>query len=303
MKLPNATATSSISDAVSRQPHIRSPDEVTTSVRPLPTPLLWRPSDSKRRFGVKSEPLGAAILIGRIAARTSSCELSLDMGRRFRVDQGLHERRPIGKDEMGRDGSDVLEEAGARAFGGSGLGPELFEAVADRMECEGEEVHGGEHHGEVLLAVAEVVLKVVAVALEDVEAFVLDLPSGPAAGHDLGDGVAGDGQRGHESTAVSDVALGVRDADADPADEHRVVAVPQWRALEPAEARGQALAVGLLRDRVLIERGTLHEVIQRLVRRGLGCEEEIPAGGGDRVRNRLAREQVVAEVDGPQIDQ
>src|SRR5215212_11710912 len=58
MKLPNATATSSISDAVSRQPHIRSPDEVTTSVRPLPTPLLWRPSDSKRRFGVKSEPLG-----------------------------------------------------------------------------------------------------------------------------------------------------------------------------------------------------------------------------------------------------
>src|SRR4051794_30205603 len=58
MKLPNATATSSISDAVSRQPHIRSPDEVTTSVRPLPTPLVWRPSDSKRRFGVKSEPLG-----------------------------------------------------------------------------------------------------------------------------------------------------------------------------------------------------------------------------------------------------
>src|SRR4051812_10531790 len=44
--------------AVTRQPHIRSPDEVTTSVRPLPTPLLWRRSDSKRRFGVKSEPLG-----------------------------------------------------------------------------------------------------------------------------------------------------------------------------------------------------------------------------------------------------
>src|SRR3954469_19379424 len=125
-----------------------------------------------------------AILIGRIAAQTSSCELSLDMGRRFCVDQGLHERRPVGKDEIGRDGSDVLEEAGARAFGGSGLGPELFEAVADRMECEGEQVHGGEHHGEVLLTVAEVVLEVVAVALEDVEAFVLDLPSGPGAGHD-----------------------------------------------------------------------------------------------------------------------
>src|SRR4051812_13481241 len=77
------------------------------------------------------------------------------------------------------------------------------------MECEGEQVHGGEHHGEVLLAVAEVVLEVVAVGLEDVEAFVLDLPSGPSAGHDLGDGVAGDGQRGHESAAVRDLALGV----------------------------------------------------------------------------------------------
>jgi hypothetical protein len=58
MKLPNATATPSISDVVSRQPHIRSPDEVTASVRPLPTRLSWRPIDSKRRFGVKSQPLG-----------------------------------------------------------------------------------------------------------------------------------------------------------------------------------------------------------------------------------------------------
>src|SRR4051794_38801069 len=91
------------------------------------------------------------------------------MGRRFCVDQGLHERRPIGKDEIGRDGSGVLEEAHPRSFGGSGLGPELFEAVADRMECEGEQVHGGEHHGEVLLAVAEVVLEVVAVGLEDIK--------------------------------------------------------------------------------------------------------------------------------------
>src|SRR4051794_4133301 len=97
------------------------------------------------------------------------------MGRRFCVDQGLHERRPIGKDEIDRDGFDVLEEARARSFSGSGLGPELFEAVADGMKCEGEQVHGGEHHGEVLLAVAEVVLEVVAVGLEDIEAFVLDL--------------------------------------------------------------------------------------------------------------------------------
>src|SRR5689334_1599187 len=122
-----------------------------------------------------------------------------------------------------RHGAAVL--ARARSFGGSGLGPELFEAVADRMACESEQIHGSE-----LLAVAEVVLEVVAVGLEDAEAFVLDLPSGPGAGHDLGDGVAGDGQRGHESTAVRDLALGVREGDTDPADEHRVVAVTQWCA-------------------------------------------------------------------------
>ena len=43
------------------------------------------------------------------------------------------------------------------------------------MEGKGQEVHGGEHHGEVFLAMAEVVFEVVAVVFEDVEALVLDL--------------------------------------------------------------------------------------------------------------------------------
>jgi hypothetical protein len=53
MKLPNATATPSISDAVSDQPHIRSTDELTPSVRPLPTPLSCSSIDSTWNFGVK----------------------------------------------------------------------------------------------------------------------------------------------------------------------------------------------------------------------------------------------------------
>src|SRR3954471_778295 len=39
--------------AVTHQSHIRSPDEVTASVRPLPTPLSCSPIDSTRNFGVK----------------------------------------------------------------------------------------------------------------------------------------------------------------------------------------------------------------------------------------------------------
>jgi len=38
------------------------------------------------------------------------------------------------------------------------------------------------------------VFVMVAVGLEDVEALVLDLPSRPGTGHDLGDGVSRDGQ-------------------------------------------------------------------------------------------------------------
>ena len=67
-------------------------------------------------------------------------------------------------------------------------------------------------------------------------------PFGPGAGHDLGDGAARDGaardgQRGHDSAAVSDVAPGVGDGDADPIDEHGVVGVAQGRALENQRKR------------------------------------------------------------------
>src|SRR3954466_7130700 len=47
--------------------------------------------------------------------------------------------------------ADIAPEQAADIIGirSSGLDPELFEAVADCVECEGEQVHGGEHHGEV----------------------------------------------------------------------------------------------------------------------------------------------------------
>ena len=85
-------------------------------------------------------------------------------------------------------------------------------------------------HGEMLLAVAEVMFEVVAVGLKDVEAFVLDLPACPGAGHDLGNGIGCDGQRGHEGAGLGDLALGV--GDADPVDQHGVATVAQRRVRE-----------------------------------------------------------------------
>lgn len=70
------------------------------------------------------------------------------------------------------------------------------------MYGEGQKVHGSEQHGEVLLAVAEVVLEMIAVVFEDVEALVFDFPARPGAGGDLCDGVARDLERGDEGAVV-----------------------------------------------------------------------------------------------------
>ena len=78
----------------------------------------------------------------------------------------------------------------------------------------------------------------VVVGLEDVEALVLDLPACPGAGDDFAHGVAGDGQRGHEDAVIGRLAFCVRDGDAEPVDQHRVVVVAQRGLLEPATAIG-----------------------------------------------------------------
>ncbi|MGC8535792.1 MAG: hypothetical protein ACP5QR_09715, partial [Rhizomicrobium sp.] len=55
------------------------------------------------------------------------------------------------------------------------------------MKGEGQQVHGGEHHGKVLFAVPEIMFEVVAVIFQDVEGLILDFPSGSGAVGDLGD--------------------------------------------------------------------------------------------------------------------
>ena len=89
-----------------------------------------------------------------------------------------HQGPPVWEDKIGGDGSDVFEEAFSSALGLAGFDPQVFEAVADGVHGESQEVHGGEQHGEVLLAVAEIMFEMIAVVLEDVEAFVVSRPEG-----------------------------------------------------------------------------------------------------------------------------
>ncbi len=163
-------------------------------------------------------------------SKKSACDLFFDFGGRLGVYQGCHEGSPIGEDEIGGNRSDVFEEAFSGALGLAGLDPQAFETVADGVHGEGQQVHGGEQHGEVLLAVAEIMFEMIAVVFEDVEALVLDFPSRPGAGGDLGDVLARDLERGDEGAVIGRFPLGVADGDADPIDAEGVLAVAQRRS-------------------------------------------------------------------------
>src|ERR1700712_2270317 len=56
----------------------------------------------------------------------------------------------------------------------------------------------------------------------------------------------------------------------------------------------------IFRDRVLLGRGAVHEVIKGLVRRWLGGQQEVAIGRRNGLSDRLTGEQVVAEIDRPQ---
>ena len=68
---------------------------------------------------------------------------------------------------------EVLKESGAGCDGLAGLLPGDFQAVANRVEGKGQQVHRGEDPGQVLFAVSEVVGQVIAVILQHAEALIL----------------------------------------------------------------------------------------------------------------------------------
>src|SRR3954467_7127050 len=76
MKPANASAMRSTSDAVSVHRHIRSPDELTLSLRPSQSRMSWRPigsacdPDVKRRGRAGRSASGLAKIVPRAAATT-----------------------------------------------------------------------------------------------------------------------------------------------------------------------------------------------------------------------------------------
>src|SRR5580658_5234486 len=122
--------------------------------------------------------------------------------RRLGEGQGFEQVLPGGKDQKGGDRGEVAEERPACSELLPGGAPQLVGDVADGVDREGQQVQRYQDGGEVLLAVAEVVLDVVSLGLEDVEGFVLDFPAGATAGGEFGDIVGADRQVGDETVAV-----------------------------------------------------------------------------------------------------
>ena len=146
------------------------------------------------------------------------------------------------------------------------------------MKGEGQQVHGGEHHGEVLFAVPEIMFEVVAVIFQDVEGLILDFPSGSGAVGDLGDIGFVDWQIGDEGALIGDLALGVGDGQSDPVDQKGLFAVPQGNLVEPLQVMPAQLAAQDFTAGVLLGGGPGDEIIEGFVGGGLGGEQEVATG-------------------------
>jgi hypothetical protein len=110
----------------------------------------------------------------------------------------------------------VFEKGPAGGQGGADQTGALVGETEHGVEPEGQEVPRGQQGGEVLLAVTEVVLEMVALGLEGVVVLVLDLPAGAGRGHPGGDVLLGDGPVGDEGVGVEVLALGVGDEELAP---------------------------------------------------------------------------------------
>ena len=213
------------------------------------------------------------------------------------VGEQAHQRSPVGERVVFGDGAQVLEQAHSRAEPLAGLLPECFGEFAGGVQREGEQVEDDEHVGEGVGAVAEVVLEVVTVLLEDIEGFVLDLPSGAGALGEFGDVGAVDGQAGDEGAAVGDGAVGSRAGDLEPVDAQGVVAIAQRQVGHPAVVVDASPRPGAGADAAGGRTDAVEVLVEGLMAGRLGGEQEVAAAVEHGPAHGLAGVEVVAEVD------
>src|SRR3954447_6243880 len=204
---------------------------------------------------------------------------------------------PGEEDQEGGDGSQVFEEPTTGPHLLHRPAPQIFGEIADGMESESQKVQGDEHGGKIVFAVAEIVLEIVSVVLQDVEAFVLDLPACPATGGEVDHRVGTDVEIGDEAVAICDFTGGVDDLNHDPVDDQGVGIAAQRDVAQPAVAVLDPLPPALDRAGQRRQIDTGEVFLDRLVGRGLAHEQEMPVHRPHRFADWLAGEQVIAQID------
>src|SRR3954464_2543233 len=202
-----------------------------------------------------------------------------------------------GEDQEGGDGSQVFEEPTTGSHLLHRPAPQIFGEIADGMEGETQRVWRAEHGGKIVFAGAEIVLEIVSVVLQDVEAFVLDLPACPATGGQVDHCVGTDVEIGDEAVAVGDLTGGVDDLDHQPVDGQGIGIAAQRNVAQPAVAVLEPLpsALDCAGQRRQIDTGEVF--LDRLVGRRLAHEQKMSAHRPHRFADRLTGEQVIAQID------
>ena len=88
----------------------------------------------------------------------------------------IHQPLPRFEVEIGGQRLDVVEKFASRAHGGANQAVARVGEFQQRVQGKSQQVHGHEQAAQVLFAVPEVVLQVIALGLEHVVIFILDLP-------------------------------------------------------------------------------------------------------------------------------
>ncbi len=201
-------------------------------------------------------------------------------------------------------------EGGEEAFSAKACAmcavPQCAQLVACAVECECDQVQGEQGVRQPVLAVAEVVLDVVALVLEQVERLILTLPAGPPAGDDLGDVVAVGSDRGDEAEGAAPAfGADIADAQFHIPDLQRVFVRGQRQlVVGPAEA---VFPVRLFRSRGFLDHGPVRPVDaievaeQRLVVVGLDAADEVAPGGEKLSAHRFLGIDVIAQVDRTEV--
>ena len=130
--------------------------------------------------------------------------------------------------EIGGDSPQIVEKPLAGHQFPLGRAPSPVAQVTDRMTGEGQQIEDREHGGQVLFAVPEIVLQVVAPGFQDIEAFVLDLPPCPATGGEVRDILPADIQVGDEAVPGRGSNLGYTSRSVDGTRSDGGTLIFQW---------------------------------------------------------------------------